>query len=80
MVVFTIGGVIAAVLGAVSVVVSAGGFLVNILTLPFKVAGDNKLFATSIYWFVFVIDSFLIVNLTSAFTNPIFELVGYGFI
>ncbi len=73
MVVITIAGVLSALGLAVSAITSVGGFMANVAFLPFKVAGDNKLFATFIYWVVFFIDSFIFVPLFSAVTNPFFE-------
>lgn len=76
MVIVTVGGVLAGLAAAISAVTSVGSFLANVAFLPFKVAGDNKMFAIFIYWTVFFIDSFLFVPLFSAVTNPLFKSFG----
>ncbi len=76
MVVITLSGILAGLAAAISAVTSVGSFLANIAILPFKVAGDNKMFAIFIYWIVFFIDSFIFVPLFSAVTNPLFKAFG----
>ena len=76
MALLTIGGVLAALGTAVTTVASAASFLANVATIPFRLAGDNKVLATGMYWIVFAIDSFIFVPLFSAITQPFFDVFG----
>ena len=76
MVVITFGSVLALLGAGISAAASVGGFLANVAFLPFKVAGDNKLFATFIYWIIFFIDSFVVVRLFSTIMQPFFDIFG----
>ncbi|HEC37409.1 hypothetical protein LCGC14_0978920 [marine sediment metagenome] len=76
MVVITISGILAILGAGISSLASVGGFLANVAFLPFKIAGDNKLFAVVIYWIVFFIDSFIVVQLFSAIMQPFFDIFG----
>lgn len=76
MVAITIGGILATAAAAISTVASVGSFLAGIAILPFKIAGDNKLFAVLIYWLVFFIDSFIFVPIFSALMQPFYDIFG----
>ena len=74
--VVTIGSVLALLGAGISAAASVGGFLANIAFLPFKIAGDNRLFAVVIYWIVFFIDSFVVVRVFSVVMQPFFDIFG----
>ncbi len=74
MAVLTISGIIGLFAGGISAIASIGAFLAGILILPFKLAGDNKELALTIYWVVFLIDSFFVTTLTNGVLAPLYEL------
>ncbi len=76
MVVITIGGILTLLGAGISAAASVGGFLANVAFLPFKIAGDNRMFAIFIYWIVFFIDSFVVVRIFSAVMQPFFDIFG----
>lgn len=76
MVILTIGGVLGGIGAAITTVASGASFLANLATIPFRVAGENRVLAISMYWLVFAIDSFVFVPLFSAVTTPFFDVFG----
>ena len=71
-----IAGILAALGAAVSPVVAVGTFLADIALIPFKLAGDNKMLATFMYWIVFAVDAFIITPAVSSITEPFFAFFG----
>ena len=76
MAIFTISGFLAAIGAGITAVASAAGFLANIATIPFKIAGDNKSLAIVMYWVVFAVDTFVVVPLVSGILQPFFDIFG----
>ena len=76
MAVFTISGILGILGAAVTGVASAAGFLANIATIPFALAGNNRTLALIMYWIIFAIDAFVIVRITSAVLQPFYDIFG----
>lgn len=76
MVVLTISGILGVIGAGITSVASVASFLANIATIPFRLAGENRTLAVSMYWVVFAIDSFLVVPVISGVTQPFFDIFG----
>ncbi|KKN43746.1 hypothetical protein LCGC14_0700280, partial [marine sediment metagenome] len=76
MAIFTISGILGILGAAVTAVASGAGFLANIATIPFALAGNNRTLALVMYWIIFAIDAFIIVRITSAVLQPFYDIFG----
>lgn len=60
----SLGAIIAAIGGAASAIITIGGFLANIITIPFRMFENQPYLGVVIYWLILSIDVFIIGGIT----------------